>query len=390
MRFDFHIPALRRAPAVSPVRLVSGLAVAGLVLLLACSSENQKRTGRPPAPVVAGNAVRKDMPVLIDAIGTVEAYNTVSIKARIGGELTRVGFTEGQDVRQGDLLFTIDPRPYQAALQAALADSARDAAQAASAEADARRYAELIQKDYVTQQQYDQVTANAQAAEASLQAGIASVENARLNLDYCFIHAPLSGRTGNLLVHRGNLIKADDTNPLVVINQTEPIYVSFSVPEKYLSEIRRYAAQDTLRVRASLPSDPQQHFGGKLTFIDNAVDAATGMIFLKATFPNKDRRLWPGQFVNVSMVLTMQEGVVVVPSGAVQTGQQGDYVFRIQPDLTVQIQPVTVGTNMNGETIIEKGLAAGDRVVTDGQLRLAPGAKVEIKPGLDHGETVSQ
>ncbi|MCL5966530.1 MAG: efflux RND transporter periplasmic adaptor subunit [Deltaproteobacteria bacterium] len=367
----------RKLPIASAACLMSALLVAG------CSSGGSKGTPReaPPAvPVAMAVAEKKSVPIQVRAIGTVEAYSTVSVKTLVGGQLVKVGFVEGQDVRKGDLLFEIDPRPYEAALRSAEAALAKDSALKENAEKEVRRYSFLIEKDLVPKQQYDQVASNAAALGAVVKADEAAIENARLQLAYCFIHSPIDGRTGSLLVQQGNVVKGNET-VLVTINRIVPIRVSFSVPEQHLSVIRKYQAAGTLRVEA-FPQDVQKAPArGSLTFIGNAVDTATGTIPLKGTFPNGDRRLWPGQFVNVVLTLTTQPDAVVVPSQAVQTGQAGQYLFVVKPDLTVESRPVAAGQTLDGGTVIEKGLQAGETVVTDGQLRLVPGAKVEAKQG---------
>jgi multidrug efflux system membrane fusion protein len=372
-----RIPGPRAAAAI-PALLIA------LMLTPACSREraSQGRPSAPAVPVMVADAVRRDVPVTMRVIGTVDAYSTVRVRARVGGQLVGVGFKEGQNVRAGDWLFKIDPRPFETALQSALADSARDSARGLSADAQEQRYAGLVQKDYVTKEQYDEVRANAQALHATLQADAAACSNARLNLSFCTIRAPISGRTGSLLVQQGNLIGANDANPLVVIQQLVPIYVSFAIPEQRLPEVRKYSAAGALRVDAIVNGDTTAVHAGELTFIDNAVDETTGTILLKATFANADESLWPGQFVNVSLTLTRLADAIVVPSPAVQTGQQGSYVYIVKPDLTVALQPVTVAMTTDGETVVTTGVQAGDRVVTDGQLRLTPGAKVDIKAGL--------
>jgi multidrug efflux system membrane fusion protein len=377
----YRLRAASRVP-VLPVSL------AVLALLAACGGG--KKAGPPPAaPVTTAKAVQKDVPIVVSAIGTVEPYNSVNIKSLVGGAITRVAFKEGQDVHKGDLLFVIDPRPYQAALQQAQGILARDRAQMASAEAQAARYAELVKKDYVTQQEYDDAVAAAGAAKSSVQADEAAVEAARLNLAYCTIRAPIDGRTGNVLVQLGNVVKANDV-PMLVLNQITPIYVTFSVPESYLPQIRRESAQGPLKVTAS-SSDGSTH-DGELTLINNQVDSATGAILLKATFPNAGKALWPGSFVNLSLTLSTRKGAVVVPDNAVQEGQKGTYVFVVKGDSTAGMRPVAVGQRMNGEALIDKGLEAGEEVVTDGQLRLFPGAKVEVRSSLTQpgaGETPS-
>ncbi len=333
-------------------------------------------------PVSVARVTQKTVPVQLSTIGNVEAYSTVSIKARVGGELVQVAFKEGQDVNKGDLLFRIDPRPYEAALAEARARLAKDLALAKKAEEDARRYSSLIQKQVVSQEQYDQVRANLASLEAAVKADEAAVESARLQLSYCSIYAPISGRTGSLLVHPGNLIKANDDNKsMVVIRQIQPIYVTFSVPEHHLGEIRRHWAVGPLKVVASPKDGNAPPVEGELTFMDNSVDVATGTILLKATFSNQDKSLWPGQFVDVALLLTFERDTSVVPSQAVQTGQQGPYVFLVKGDLTVEQRSVEVGRTVDGDTVIRKGVEPGDLVVTDGQLRLFTGARVEIKGG---------
>jgi multidrug efflux system membrane fusion protein len=354
------------------------LSIVLITFLTACS----KKAGSPPKPllpVTASTVIQKTVPVHIRAIGNVEAYSTVSVKSQIGGELIRVHFKEGEDVRKGDILFIIDPRPYESALKQAEANLAKDNAQLENAREEVRRYAELVKKGYVAQEQYDQIRTNAAAFEATVNADRAMVENARLQLKYCYIYSPITGRTGNLIANEGNLIKANADTSMVVINQIQPIYVTFSVPEQNLSEITRYMAEGKLKVEAFLSKEDMKPEQGVLTFIDNAVDLATGTIKLKGTFANKEKRLWPGQFVNAVLTLTSQPDAIVVPSQSIQTGQKGQYVFIIKNDLTVEDRVITVGRTINSETVIEKGLRSGEKVVTDGQLRLVPGAKVEIK-----------
>lgn len=360
------------------ISLFSLVTVGIAVFLLAACSGNAENSHVPKsAPVTVSIALKKDVPVVIKAIGTVEPHNTVSVRARVPGEITKIAFKEGQEVSKGDLLFTIDPRPYQAALEGALADLDRDNARLKSAKEDVRRYAELVKKDYVTSQTYDQTVANAEALKATVAADQAAVESARVNLDYCTVRAPISGRTGHLLVKLGNVIKADDQT-VITINQIVPINVSFSVPEEYLADIRRYAADGTLEVDAVFPNRTKPNFQGELSFINNTVDGSTGTILLKATFPNDDKALWPGQFVNVMLRLATSRSAVVVPSQAVQRGQQGEYVFVVKDDMTVESRVIQLGQGIDGETVVREGIEAGERVVTDGQLRLFPGAKVAL------------
>lgn len=348
-----------------------------LLLLPACKGKEQKMQ-KPAVPVTVGTVMKKTVPVQIRAIGNVEAYSTVSIKARVGGELEKVYLREGQDVNKGALLFTIDPRIYKTALESAQANLARDVAQAKKTEEDVVRYKELYKEQLVSSSQYEQVFANAEAMKATLKADVAAVENAGLQLSYCSIYAPVSGRTGSLLVNEGNLIKANDDKPMVVINQIQPVYVTFSVPEQYLPEIKRRMKSGNLSVEAFVSRDDKNPFHGVLTFVDNTVDTATGTIKLKATFDNRERALWPGQFVTVRITLSTIQDAVVVSSQAVQTGQQGQFAFVVKDD-TAELRPVTAGITYEDITVIEKGLEPGEIVVTDGQMRLMPGAKVEIR-----------
>jgi len=368
---------MNRMRTFSLISLTGASALLALVLA-ACSPGNSKQMGPRPVPVVVGDVVRKDVPLQVKTIGNVEAYNTVSIKALVGGEVEGVYFREGQDVRKGDLLFKIDPRPYEAALKQAEAALARNLAQAKNAEEQAKRYEILVQKDYVSKDQYDQLRANADALAAAVEADKANVENSRLKLAYCTIKSPINGRAGTVFINAGNVVKENDI-VMTTINQITPIYVTFSVPEQHLSDIKRYSARGGLKVEAVIPGDEKRPAQGELTFIDNAVDSTTGTIKLKGTFENRDKRLWPGQFVNVALTLTVQKGALIVPSAALQTGQSGQYVFVVKPDYTVESRPVMVKMTLTDESVVEEGLKAGEKVVTDGQLRLVPGAKVEVK-----------
>jgi multidrug efflux system membrane fusion protein len=359
--------------------------VAFVAATYACGGKKEQAPAKG-APVLAGTIIQKAVPVEIRVIGNCQAYSTIAVKSMVAGEISQVHFKEGQDVAKGDLLFTIDPRPFQAALKQAEANLERDKVQAENAKANLQRYEVLIAKQAVPKQQYDQFRTTAEAAEATVRLDEAAVDNAKVMLGYCFIRSPIDGRTGNLLITRGNVIKANDV-PLVTINQIKPIYVAFSVPEQNLAEIKRYrAAGKSLKVEALPPNDTGGAERGVLTFIDNAVDNTTGTILLKGTFVNGKRRLWPGQFVNVRLVLTTQPNAVVAPAPAIQTGQQGQYVFVIKPDLTVEARPVVVSRTIGNDAIIDKGLKAGERVVTDGQLQLVPGAKVEIKGSVTGSE----
>jgi membrane fusion protein, multidrug efflux system len=376
---------MTRACSLSLIVVVTLLSITG--------SSCSKGKPAPPrtVPVVAGRADQKNIPLQLKVIGNVEAYNSVSIKPLVGGEVEGVYFREGQDVKKGDLLFKIDPRPYEAALRQAEAALARDLAQAKNAEEQARRYAVLVQKEYVSKDQYDQLRANADALAAVVDADRANVDNSRLQLDYCTITSPINGRVGSVLVNNGNVIKANDI-AMTTINQIVPTYVTFTVPEQSLSDIKKYTAMKELKVEAIIPGDEKRPARGELTFIDNAVDRTTGTIKLKGTFDNNDRRLWPGQFVDVTLILTTEPNRIVVPSQAVQTGQQGQYVYVIKDDMSTELRVVTVERTYESWAVIGKGVEPGERIVTDGQLRIVPGAKVEIKnvPSSEGTSTRSQ
>jgi multidrug efflux system membrane fusion protein len=332
-------------------------------------------------PVVTATATQKPMPITIGVIGTAEASSTVAIRAQITGELTSVAFNEGDDVRKGEVLFTLDRRPLEAALKQAEANLARDLAQASNARAQAQRYEDLANRGIAPREQLDQARTAAAAFDATVNADRATVENARVQLQYGTITAPIAGRTGALMVHAGNLVRANDATPLVVINQVSPINVSFAIPESRLPEFKSYMARGSLSIEARPPNDEAAPSKGRIAFVDNQVDPTTGTIRVKGTFPNNDRRLWPGQFVNVVVTLTTDPGALVVPTTAVQTGQQGQYVFVVAPDQTAELRAVTVARAEGGETVIAHGLKAGETVVTDGQIRLVPGSKVSVKSG---------
>ena len=340
-------------------------------------------------PVLVAKVEQKTVASRIHAIGRVEAYSTVEIKAQINGEVTDVHFKEGQEVQKGDLLFTIDPRPFEAALLQAKANLEKDQAQQAQTEADERRYAMLLKENVGSQQQYDQAHATAESARANVAADKAAVRTAELNLGYTTIRAPIDGRTGNLLVHPGNLVKANADTAMVVINQIKPVYVDFSIPEQRLPEVRRYMADRKLVVTTSIPGPQPEEETGGLSFVDNSVDTKTGTIELKGLFSNQDGKLWPGQFVDATLVLNQRPNTVLVPSQAVQTGLDGSYVFVVGKNLKVQPRPVVLGEAYDGETVVESGLKSGETVVTDGQLRLIPGASVTIKHGLTQNPGVA-
>ena len=358
----------------------------------------------PAVPVSVAEVTQRAVPLQVSAVGNVQAFTTVSIKSQVAGEIQQVHFTEGRDVKRGDPLFTIDPRPFEAALRQAeaalgqrqaevtqaLANLARDVAQQEWAQVQEKRYAAMLERELIAREQYEQIRTNMAAMEATVRANRAAeenaraaaaasqaaIDNARLQLAYTQIRAPIDGRTGNLLVQRGNVIKANEDNPLIVIAQVRPIYVSFAVPEQQLAAIKRYQAAGSLVVEARVPG--QAPVTGALTFVNNTVDPNTGTIQLKATFANAENALWPGQFVETTLTLT-RENAVVVPSQAIQAGQQGPFVFVVKADSTVEARKLEPGRRLERETIVTRGLNPGERVVTDGQLRLVPGARVEIK-----------
>jgi multidrug efflux system membrane fusion protein len=370
----------RFAVVAAAVALGTGLILTGCAKEGAASSAGKPAGMAAPVPVNVATALQKDVPIDVRVIGTVEPYSTVTIKSRVAGQIVKVGFQRGQDVKKGDLLFEIDRRPFEAALAAAKANLARDIATAKNARQEAEFQEDIFKRGAGAQREFDRALAAAEAAEAQVEADKAAVRNAQVQLDYCTIASPLDGRTGDLMVYEGSVVKNDDTS-LVTINQIAPIYVSFSVAERYLPQIRQYMAaiDKPLTVDVTFPQANVPAEQGELTFVDNQVDRTTGMIQLKGTFDNDNRVLWPGQFVNVALVLTTLPDAVVVPSQAVQTGQRGQFVFVVKPDNTVESRTVTTGPIWNDLTVIEKGIAANDAVVTDGQLRLAPGARITVK-----------
>ncbi|QQR74464.1 MAG: efflux RND transporter periplasmic adaptor subunit [Holophagales bacterium] len=375
-------------PARRP-RVAFALALPLALAVVSCGDGKAKGpSGPPPVPVTTATVVQKTVPVTFRAIGHVEPIATVAVKARIGGELQRVAFTEGESVRAGATLFTIDPRPYRAALAQAEAAMARNQALLAKAEADATRYAGLVRQDYVTKEQYDQIVANAAALRAAIAADQANLDAAKLNLAYCTITAPVAGRTGALSIKAGNLVKANDDKPLVTINQVQPIHVAFSVPAQLLPSLtaRREGA---VQVGATLPGGAAAIAEGSLSFIDNEVDTASGTLLLKATFANADEVLWPGQFVDLTVRLGEEPARIVVPASAVQSGQRGQYAFVVKDDGTVELRTLTVARGDEKEAIVESGLEPGETVVTDGQLRLVPGAKVTVKSAESGSEPKS-
>jgi membrane fusion protein, multidrug efflux system len=436
---------------ISPGLRAAVLSLSSVILLTsACSGgkaepkqgKDQQQQQQRPVPVAVAPVEQKPMPLTVQAIGTVEALSTVSVRAQVGGELVRVHVKEGQDVKKGDLLFTIDPRTFEATLAQAQANLAkdqgqvqqaravlerdmarvnqsraalaRDEAQAKNADVQERRYRELLTKELISREQYDQIKTTAESMAATLasdraditsaeetvrvdqaavksaeqvvRADAAAVDNTKIQLSFTAIRSPIDGRTGSLMLHEGNVVRAGGTSDstLLVINQITPIYVTFTVPQQLLPEVKRYMAQGKLAVDA-IPSGEQRPVSGVVTFVDNAVDVTTGTIKMKATFGNEERRLWPGQFVNASLTLAIEPDAIVIPAAAIQTGQRGAYVFVVKPDATVDVRPVVVARTQGNDTIIKSGLKAGESVVTDGQPRLVAGSKVEIRTATGAG-----
>jgi multidrug efflux system membrane fusion protein len=370
-------------------------AVAGLSLILqlgSCSrgsgvAEAQSQgTGRgggrgdaAAVPVTTARVVEKAVPVDVTTIGTGEALSTVEVRAQVAGPLMSVQFTEGQDVEKGQLLFTIDPRPFDVAVQQAEAALAKDEAQAKGTEQIRARNEDLFKRELLARSDYDASVTAATGAAAMVQVDKAALETAKLQLQYTKILAPVSGRTGALLVHQGSLVRSTDTTPLVVINQIAPIRVAFAVPGQYLATIRANQAKSALLAEARMPGGTSAASSGTVTFIDNTIDTTTGTIKLKATFPNTNHELWPGALVETRLRLSVDPHALVVPAGAVQNGQQGQYVFVVASDRTVSMRPVTVARTSGDDAVVSAGLKTGEEVVTDGQLRLVPGARISVK-----------
>lgn len=365
------------SPADRSVRSAWARLALPALFLAACSKAPEQHSAK--VPVRVATVARITAPYTVHANGVVEPLQTVSVEAQVGGILDSVFFHEGDEVRAGQVLFRIDPRPFQAALRQARAALARDAAQAASAERDAQRYRALVAKDYVTKSQADQADATASALRATMEADSAAVETARLNLAYSTIRAPIGGRTGSLLVRRGNLVKAN-AGPLVVINQIHPILVRFPVSQPDFLALQRGVSAKPLAVRVVTADSVSLAETGTLTFLDNAVDSLTGTVTAKARFENASRALWPGEYVGVTVVLGTQQNAIAVPNPAVLTGQTGHYVFVVDPTHTVRVRPVLVNRVVGGMTVLDSGLVAGETVVTDGQSRLTPGAAVDVIP----------
>ncbi|HEX4823778.1 MAG TPA: efflux RND transporter periplasmic adaptor subunit [Candidatus Polarisedimenticolaceae bacterium] len=347
---------------------------------LASCGDKQAATAPPaPAPVVVAKAEVKTVPVAIRSIGNVEAMASVAMRSRVAGSILEVHIADGADVTKGQTLFTIDPEPFKIALAGAEAQLGRDQALLEKAKSDVARYEKLVEKEYVTREQYEGAVAQSGSLAQTIQADKAAVDAARLNVSYCTITAPINGKAGTVMLRTGNLVKANDDPPLVTILQMKPIHVTFSIPEKRLPEVREASAKHQLDVRASNKGETGGGHPGRLAFIDNTVDTTTGTIKLRGEFPNDDRALWPGQYVEVALTVSEQADVVVVPASAIQVGQQGSYVYVVKQDNTAEMRPVQIGRTENGAAIVASGLAGGDTVVIDGQLRVVNGAKVAPK-----------
>jgi multidrug efflux system membrane fusion protein len=334
----------------------------------------------PAVPVTIVPVVTKSVPVKLYAIGNVEPYTTVAVKARVDGQIVAVKFKEGDEVKQGTILFEIDRRPFEAQLKQAQANLLKDKALLDHAIEQEKRYRDLLDKKFISADGYELVRTNAETAAATVGADEAATESVKLQVDYCTIRSPVTGYAGKIMIQQGNLVKANDTNSLVVVNQVLPIYTSFSVPEQNLPDVRRYQADGELQVTAGIVNSGRPPVPGKLSFVDNSTDITTGTIKLKAEFPNVDKALWPGQFVNVVLTLTQQKDAIVTPSMSVQNGPTGQYVFIVLPDQTVDLRAVKIARTEGDDAVVATGLAVGEQVVTTGQLRLAPGIKVTQEP----------
>ena len=365
-------------------RLVGAAAIVAVIGVAAIWHLNMG-AGVPPAaaqiagqaiPVTAGTVAVEDVPVFLQGIGTVQAYNTVAIKSRVDGQIVKLNFKEGEEVKQGDPLFQVDPRPYQAALETAQAAKEKDEAQLVGAQLDLDRYQKLLAPGWQTKQSYDQQKATVEQFQAAIKGDIAQIDNAKLNLGYADIRSPIDGRLGARLVDTGNLVHASDNTPLVMITELRPIFVSFTLPQETLDDIQENNKKAPLVVRAYTGDGKKELAEGKLTLIDNMIDQATGTIHLKARFDNDDERLWPGEFVNLRVILSTRKGAPTVPQQTVQVGPNGYYVYIIKPDNTVERRAVEVASMQDGLAVITKGLTVGEQVVVDGQYRLTEGARV--------------
>lgn len=376
---------------IFPVPLAAGAALAWHLGREPATAAAPPTAPAALVPVTAGTAERRDVPIFLAGLGTVQAFNTVVVKARVDGQIEKVSFTEGQDVKEGDVLAQIDPRPLQAQLALAQAAKARNEAQLANARLDFQRSSNLMSREFASRQSVDTQRANVAQLEAAVQGDQATIDNAKVQLGYTTIVAPISGRTGVRLVDKGNMVRATDPTGFVVITQVQPISVMFTLPQDVLSDITREMAKAPLKVLAFKRDDTTQLGEGVLALVDNQIDAGTGTTRLKATFENADNALWPGQFVNARLLLTIRRDSITVPAQVVQRGPNGPFAYVIKPDDTVEPRPVKMGQMRDGVVVIEEGLQAGERVVVDGQYKLRPGTRVQAAPpaktGSDTGKT---
>ncbi len=371
--------------AITAVAALAVVAAAGLMRALEpavpaapAARADAPRPVAPGVPVTAGNVAVADVPVMLNAIGTVQAFNMVTIKSRVDGQIVRVDFTEGQDVKAGAALLQIDPRPFQATLELVQATKEKDEAQLASAQADLARWAELVGSGFKSRQTYDQQKALVAQLQAALKGDEAQINTARLNLGYAAIRSPIDGRLGARLVDAGNMVRATDAAGLVTVSQVKPIFASFTVPQENAHKIRERQAKAPLEVLAYGGDGKTLLATGKLTLIDNAIDQTTGTIRLKATFANDDERLWPGEFVNLRVILNVRKGVPTVPAQTVQDGPTGHYAYVIKDDSTVERRDVEIAVVQDGIAVVTKGLSPGEKIVVEGQYRLTKGARVRV------------
>ncbi|MGD0725675.1 MAG: efflux RND transporter periplasmic adaptor subunit [Spirochaetia bacterium] len=356
-----------------------------LAVSISCAPDPRpQRAGARAVPVTVGTVTQQNLPVLLTAIGHAVAFETVAVKPQVTGQLVEVAFKEGQEVRKGQVLFRIDPRSYQDALNKSRSVLAQAQAQAAQAGQDEQRTQALVTQKLAPQEQLDTAHSSTVSLQAAVNADEAQVESDQLQLTYCTVISPIDGRTGDLQVDVGNIVQAN-TSVLVTINRLAPIFVSFSLPEQNLSDVKRYMAAGDLKVQATVTGEESTPVNGTLTFIDNTVDSTSGTFALKGTFGNTDRRLWPGQYVNVTLTVTNQSDAIVVPTASLQSGQNGQYVFVVKSDRTVEMRPVTVARQVGPVSAISAGVKPGETVVTDGQLLLVPGATADVKPAAAQG-----
>jgi multidrug efflux system membrane fusion protein len=359
---------------------VTGLAAVAAIVLVTQNGSSKTVASKEgtAVPVTTAPVVTKTVPMRLTSVGNVEAYTTVSVKARVDGQIVAVRFKEGDEVKQNAILFEIDARPYVAALKQAQANQGKDKALLDRAIEQEKRYRDLLAKNFISNDAYEQVRTNVETAQATVDGDEAAIDNAKLSLDYCTIRSPVTGYAGKILIQQGNLVKANDVSPLVTVNQIVPVFATFSVPEQTLSAVREYQAQGALKVEATVPNSGKPTVTGRISFIDNAADPTTGTIKLKAEFPNVDKLLWPGQFVNIVLNLYEQAGAIVAPNTAVQNGPNGQYVFVVKPDMTVELRNIKIARADGNDSVVASGLVPGEQVVTVGQLRLAPGTKVTV------------